>query len=54
MERVIQIQAPHFCASIVLVNNEVVEAAPIVKYMVGWQLDHIERYCAQKRWRLEE
>jgi hypothetical protein len=47
-----QIKAPHFTAGIVLMNDAVTIAAPIVKYMVGWNRDKVRGYCQQKRWNI--
>lgn len=45
------IDAPHFCAGIVLHDDRVVEAAPIVDYMKGWTRAQVKEYCAKKGWR---
>lgn len=47
-----QIKAPHFTAGIVLTNDVVTEAAPIVKYMIGWGRNYVRHYCTQKRWEI--
>ena len=47
-----QIEAPHFTAGIVLADNVVTEAAPIVKYMIGWNRNYVRHYCQQKRWQI--
>ena len=47
-----QITAPHFCAGIVLADDEVVEAAPILRYMVGWYRDRVRTYCNSKGWKV--
>ena len=47
-----QIKAPHFTAGIVLVDDVVTEAAPIVKYMIGWHRNYVRHYCQQKRWQI--
>ncbi len=51
-ETLAQIDAPHFCAGIVLQNNIVVEAADIVKYMRKWSRDRVRSYCKQKGWKV--
>ena len=48
-----QITAPHFCAGFIRVNGVVGVAAPIIKYMVGWPIGKVRRYCEMKGWRLE-
>lgn len=46
------IDAPHFYAGIVLQNDQVVEAADIVKYMRRWSRDRVRDYCKSKNWRV--
>lgn len=46
-----QITAKHFCAGIVLDEaDKVTEAAPIVRYMTGWNRDRVRAYCTSKGW----
>lgn len=45
----LRIVAPHFVAGIVRGGA----VAPIIKYMRGWTLAEIRRYCATKRWTVE-
>jgi len=47
-----QIKAPHFTAGIVLEDDVVSVAAPIVKYMVGWHRNYVRDYCQKKRWKI--
>jgi hypothetical protein len=49
----IRITAPHFVAELVAANGCVVEAAPIVKYMMGWNGAQVARYCRSKGWTWE-
>lgn len=46
----VTVTAPHFCASVVCRDYKVVRTAPILKYMKGWGLKSIERYCKRKMW----
>lgn len=46
----VQITAPHMCSGIILEDDVVTEAAPIVRYMVGWNRDRVRDYCRQKGW----
>lgn len=51
----IQITAPNFCAGIVVDSDRyVVEAAPILRYMVGWSLAQTTAYCWKRRWKIEQ
>ncbi len=45
-----QIGAPHFTAGIVLWQDRVVEAAPIVGFMKKWSRGRVRDYCAGKGW----
>jgi hypothetical protein len=48
---VIRIEAPHFVAAVILDRyGKVVRAAPILRYMTGWQHSRVERYAASKGW----
>jgi hypothetical protein len=59
-ETLAQIEAPlfnplgGFCAGIVLWDDRVIEAAPIVKYMAKqrWTRDRVRDYCRQRGWRV--
>jgi len=48
------IDAPHFCAGIVLRDDRVIEAAPILRYMAAqrWTRDRVRSYCEAKGWRI--
>lgn len=48
-----QITAPHFVAGIIVGNKHVViEAAPIVHYMVGWEIGRVMGYVKKKQWKM--
>jgi hypothetical protein len=53
-ETLAAIDAPHFYCGIVLFDDRVVEAAPIVKYMAKqkWTRDRVRDYCKAKGWRV--
>lgn len=44
-----RITAPHFVAGVI----EKERAAPIISYMVAWDLMKILDYCAKKGWEVE-
>ena len=50
-----QITAPHFCAGIGVDTEEkvVVDASPVVRYMVGWTARRVHDYCCGKGWKVE-
>lgn len=55
IEILAQIKAPHFTAGVVLWDDKVVEAAPIISYMKKgkWTRDTLRIYCLQKGWKIE-
>lgn len=54
VEILAQIRADHFTAGIVLWDDRVVEAAPIVHYMKKRRFtrDQVRSYCATKGWKI--
>jgi hypothetical protein len=48
------IDAPHFFCGIVLFDDRVVEAAPIVGYMKRgkWTRERVRAYCEMKGWKI--
>ena len=48
-----QITAPHFIAGILVDNRDskVYASAPIIRYMVGWNVDKVKSYCETKKWK---
>lgn len=46
----LRIQSSYFVAGIEVGAGR---AAPIVRYMVGWDIQRIQAYCARKGWRVE-
>jgi len=41
-----------FSAGIVLQNDKVVEAAPIVRFMKGWHRDRVRAHCKMLGWKV--
>lgn len=52
---VMQISAPHFTAGLVLSKDgeEIIGAAPIIKYMVGWTKQKAIQYADRKGWMIK-
>jgi hypothetical protein len=48
-----QITAPHFCAGLIQRDGTVRQAAPIVKYMIGWSIQRAVEYARSKGWRVD-
>lgn len=53
MKLIASINAPHFYCGIVLIDDRVIRAAPIVKYMIGWSRNRVREYCTKKCWIIE-
>lgn len=49
-----QIQAPHMTAGLISENGQVVEAAPIIRRMVGKTVAAVRIYARSRGWRLIE
>ena len=47
-----RIDAPHFCAGGDIQNGQIVWAAPIISYMVGWDVKKAHDYCKRKKWNI--
>lgn len=41
---------PSFVAGLVLEQNVVTEAAPIIRYMIGWNRDRVRNYAKKRGW----
>lgn len=54
IETLAQIKAPHFTAGIVLWDDVVVEAAPVVRFMAKakWTRTVVRNYCSAKGWQI--
>ncbi len=50
-EVLVRVVAPHFVAGMVLENDVVVEAAPILRWAVGRGMGWLRAYLARKGWR---
>jgi hypothetical protein len=53
-ESLLAIDAPHFYCGVILCNDRVIRAAPIVRYMRGWTADRLRRYCQRRGWQVIE
>ena len=49
-ETLAQVSAPHFTAGLVLWNDKVEEAAPVLRYMRRWPRARVRAYCQSKGW----
>ena len=48
----ITIDAPHFCAAVVIdrASLRVIRAAPILRYMIGWDRRRVMAYAERLGW----
>ncbi len=53
LESLLVIDAPHFYCGVVLRDEQVIRAAPIVCYLTGWNLDRVQRYAQRRGWQVE-
>jgi hypothetical protein len=55
--KTIRIQGPNFVAAVDLESTNGVETvtltAPMLRYMKGWTLNRVMRYCKGKKWPAE-
>lgn len=52
IEIVAQIRGHGFTAGLVLWDDKVVEAAPIIRYMKNWSRQRVRDYCIVKNWQV--
>jgi hypothetical protein len=52
-ETLVQIRSRNFVAGIVLIDDKVVETAPILRFLKGWSGQRVWEYCARYRWEVE-
>ena len=54
MEKVIAIDGKYFYAGIVICTEKriVIKAAPIIKYMIGWNGLQVKNYCERKKFKI--
>lgn len=51
-EKTLTIDAGYFNAGVIIDQSRCIAAAPIVRYMVGWDEERIVSYCGRKGWRV--
>jgi hypothetical protein len=49
----IVIDSGYFVAALEIEDDKVVNAAPIVKYMMGWSTQRVRNYAHSKNWKLD-
>jgi len=47
----VAVDAPHFYAGVILTDDVVTKAAPILKWSVGWKRDALSAYFKRKGWK---
>jgi hypothetical protein len=54
MNRCLRIEAPYFCAGVLVdENGNVVSAPPILRYMRNWPVEGVIAYCRKKHWKTQ-
>ena len=48
-----RINAPHFCAGLVVTGNLVIQSAPVLHWTVGRDFSFVRTYCEQRGWTVE-
>lgn len=51
-EIIVAIDAKYFYAGIIIEGGKVIDAAPIVRYMIGWSRAKAAAYVGRKRWKV--
>jgi hypothetical protein len=51
IETFVRVVAPHFVAGLIVVDNRVFEAAPILSWMIGKDQQWIRSYFKKKGWK---
>lgn len=54
MNDLFRIESLYFVAGLICVENIVTQAAPIIRYMIGWNINKVRSYCEKRKWKLEE
>jgi hypothetical protein len=49
----VQVSGPTFCAGLVLEDNRVVEAAPILRFTLGWHRHKLVTYFRRRGYRIK-
>lgn len=54
MTKLFRITAPYFCAGVEIEDGVVVEAAPILAWMIGKPFTYVKSYCTRKSFSIEK
>lgn len=49
----VRIVASHFVAGVESLDRKIIKTAPILSYMMGWDIKKVIIYCKKKRWKVE-
>lgn len=50
-ETLVRIDAPHFCAGIIIADDRCIKAAPILAWSIGRNAAYLRKYFADKGWK---
>lgn len=53
-EILFQVTTPYYCAGLVIVENIVTEAAPILHWTKGLTYAELFNYCRRKQWKFQK
>lgn len=53
MEKLIRVTSSYFCAGVIAKNEIIINAAPILKYMIGWNAITFKNYCIKKGFKID-
>ena len=46
------VDAPYFYCGVIVRSSRVIKTAPSVPYLLGWDLDRVQRYAQRRGWRV--
>lgn len=52
MRSIKQIDSGYYCAGLIEEKGVVIEAAPIIKWMINKQFNYIKLYCKQRNYKI--
>lgn len=52
-EILFQIKTPKFCAGGEIKNRKIIMAAPIIRFMIDWNVDKAFSYCLKRKWNIK-
>ena len=50
--KLLRIKSSYFVVGVEINEGKVIRCPPIVKYMKGWNIDKVIKYCRNKGWKM--